>query len=336
MDLGARYPLYEYVSRDGLINTTFGAAIEVGYVDGHVRSVGPLDFDLVVFQRPVDQHIAETITLIRRQGVAVCIELDDDFWHIDRQNIAYESFHEPRRNVKYLERACREADLVTVSTPALLSVVPTSTIRVLPNFVPQEYLTLEVNPEAPWAMFEDRVIVGWTGNPATHPGDLETTQRAVVHAVRQTDSVFFAVGSVETGRILGFDPEESAYCPPVVLEKYPCTVKGLDVGIVPLRLTQFNEAKSWLKGLEYAALGVPFIASPTGEYLRLFKKGAGLIAKNPAEWQRRLASLLANEPYREEVARRGFEAVSEMTYEKNAHRWADAWTKAVDNYKKGH
>lgn len=30
MDLGARYPLYEYVSRDGLINTTFGAAIEVG------------------------------------------------------------------------------------------------------------------------------------------------------------------------------------------------------------------------------------------------------------------------------------------------------------------
>ena len=30
MDLGARYPLYEYVSHDGLINTTFGAAIEVG------------------------------------------------------------------------------------------------------------------------------------------------------------------------------------------------------------------------------------------------------------------------------------------------------------------
>jgi len=30
MDLGARYPLYEYVSRNGLINTTFGAALEVG------------------------------------------------------------------------------------------------------------------------------------------------------------------------------------------------------------------------------------------------------------------------------------------------------------------
>ena len=30
MDLGARYPLYEYVSRNGLINTTFGTAFEVG------------------------------------------------------------------------------------------------------------------------------------------------------------------------------------------------------------------------------------------------------------------------------------------------------------------
>ena len=30
MDLGARYPLYEYISRNGLINTTFGAALEMG------------------------------------------------------------------------------------------------------------------------------------------------------------------------------------------------------------------------------------------------------------------------------------------------------------------
>ena len=30
IDLGARYPLYQYVSADGLIDTTFGAGIEVG------------------------------------------------------------------------------------------------------------------------------------------------------------------------------------------------------------------------------------------------------------------------------------------------------------------
>lgn len=30
LDLGARYPLYEYVSKTGFINTTFGAALEVG------------------------------------------------------------------------------------------------------------------------------------------------------------------------------------------------------------------------------------------------------------------------------------------------------------------
>ena len=30
LDLGARYPLYEYVSKSGFINSTFGAALEVG------------------------------------------------------------------------------------------------------------------------------------------------------------------------------------------------------------------------------------------------------------------------------------------------------------------
>ncbi len=34
------------------------------------------------------------------------------------------------------------------------------------------------------------------------------------------------------------------------------------VGIAPLVDRPFNRSKSWIKGLEYSAFGLPFVASP--------------------------------------------------------------------------
>ena len=62
---------------------------------------------------------------------------------------------------------------------------------------------------------------------------------------------------------------------------YTSSVAELGVGLVPLLDSAFNRAKSWLKGLEYAALGVPFVASPTPEYVKLAGLGAGLLADDP-------------------------------------------------------
>ena len=58
------------------------------------------------------------------------------------------------------------------------------------------------------------------------------------------------------------------------------------------RLTPFNEAKSWIKGLEYTAAGIPFVASPSVEYKRLKKKyGVGRLAKNQGEWIKQVEAL---------------------------------------------
>ena len=37
-------------------------------------------------------------------------------------------------------------------------------------------------------------------------------------------------------------------------------IDNITVGMVPLALTPFNQAKSYIKGLEFAARGVPFVA----------------------------------------------------------------------------
>jgi hypothetical protein len=313
-----------------------GASILCGWADGHVISVAPLDYDVVIFQRPLDQHIVEAIPFIQANGSAVVVEFDDDFWNIDRQNVAYLHPTNPStRSPAHLARACSLADLVTVSTPTLAQETPAARgrVRVLPNYVPESYLTTEVSPGDAWALMEGRTIVGWTGNPATHPRDLETVGDAVVRAVRGDESaVFFTIGSQATGRMLGFDAGESAYSPPIQLENYPAVVAGLDIGLVPLRLNAFNESKSWLKGLEYAALGVPFIASPTQQYESLSRLGAGLLAQYPHQWHRHLSALLASRDLREQTRGHGREIAASLTYEKQAHRWASAWEQAVKNH----
>jgi hypothetical protein len=104
------------------------------------------------------------------------------------------------------------------------------------------------------------------------------------------------------------------------------------VAIVPLAANAFNEAKSDLKGLEALALGVPFVASPTGPYLDLAKATheAGLIAFTPAGWRMHLTALVERPMMREAMAAEGREYVREhRTVEGQAWRWLEAWDHAV-------
>lgn len=62
-----------------------------------------------------------------------------------------------------------------------------------------------------------------------------------------------------------------------------------DVHLAPLRGDPFSDAKSEVKWLEAAALGVPTIASPTDAFRRVIRSGEnGLLAGTRAEWERQL------------------------------------------------
>jgi glycosyltransferase involved in cell wall biosynthesis len=93
--------------------------------------------------------------------------------------------------------------------------------------------------------------------------------------------------------------------------------------LVPLLDSPFNRAKSWLKGIEYASLGVPFIASPLPEYRKLAELGAGVLADTPQQWYEAIAMLFEDpDPW----ASAGRTAVEGLTYEAHAGRWWSAWT----------
>ena len=99
----------------------------------------------------------------------------------------------------------------------------------------------------------------------------------------------------------------------------------MEIGLVPLRQTPFNFAKSAIKGMEYAAAGVPFVAEATPEYQWFHDLGAGRVAKKPAHWNAALKALLDPETRRTE-ALQNRAVVEQLDIEKCWPNWLDFYS----------
>jgi glycosyltransferase involved in cell wall biosynthesis len=274
--------------------------------------------------------LADCIPHLQRHGITVVVEVDDDFEAISPRNIAWKSAHpkfSPESNWRHLARACEMADLVTVSTPALAKRYGKhGRVQVIPNFIPERYLSIERSSDP-------EVYLGWTGSVVTHPDDLQVVGWAVQRTLSDSGCYFAVVGtgaSVHRHLALpsNLEIKVSGWVPIV---KYPEAISHLDVGIVPLELSQFNHAKSWLKGLEYAALGIPFVASPTDSYIELVEHyGIGQLANTPKQWYRKLMELSSSKDYTLTVGAEERAKIDkyDFTIERQTGRWMKAWVDA--------
>jgi glycosyltransferase involved in cell wall biosynthesis len=293
--------------------------------DGAGRIVGVLDMDCDVFvlQRPLHDWLAASIPFLQRNGVRVVVEIDDDFNTLHPENGSFAHFHptrSPSANWHHLAAACEQADLVTVTTPALAERYGRhGRVHVLPNYVPARVLDL---PRA-----GDGRTVGWTGLVVNHPDDLQTTRGGVATAVEEMGARFVNVGSGEHVQLnLGLcDPIDATGW--VDMDRYFREITRFDVAIAPLADTAFNEAKSGLKLIEAAACGVPCVASPRPEYRDLARQGIGVLAGDRArKWHREVKRLLKSPARRDELSEQGRQIVRDHhTIEANAWKWAECW-----------
>ena len=302
-----------------------GLKLRIGPGD-HVDDVLDVDdVDVIVFQRLTHQWMSEAVPLLRAKGIAVVVDVDDDLTTVHPRNPAYRSMHPRtggRHSWQHLTAACREATLVTVSTPALLArYARHGRGHVLYNHLPDRYYDV---PR------QDRDTIGWPAALASHPDDPAVLGGAVARLVSE-GADFRVVGDptgVGTAFGLALDPQgRSAH---IDVADWPAAVAGdVGVGIAPLADTAFNAAKSWLKPLEMSALGIPWVASPRAEYVRLHERGAGVLADTPRRWHRELRRLVDSPALRAERAAAGREVADGLRLSTNSWRWAEAWERAL-------
>jgi hypothetical protein len=284
----------------------------------------PEDADVVVFQRPAHRRQAEAIPHLRKAGVTVVVDMDDDLSLISPRNPAYGAYHPGRSsdvNWHHAAAACRAASLVTVSTDALAARYGAhGRVRVLRNCVPEAYLAMERTDE-----FGTEPTVGWAGSLHSHPHDLTV----VGSGIAQSGLPVRNIGPEEgIARALGVPSVEATG--ELRFGDWALNVATLGVGLCPLEDSRFNAAKSWLKPLEMAAVGVPWVGSPRTEYARLHREGCGLLAQRPRDWAARLRDL-RDPSLRADLSAAGRDVARTWTYQANGWRWAEAWTDAVAN-----
>lgn len=286
----------------------------------------PEDADVLVLQRPAHPLQPQMIDLCRQNGIAVVVDMDDDMSSIHPDNVAFHTYRPGSGSVfswKHAAESCRRATLVTTSTRALLSTYARHGRGVvIDNYVPEVTLTYDK---------QETGVFGWAGNTQAHPNDPQVSapapQRLIDEGYR-----FRVISQKSNVKHCMRLREEPEYTGAYTIGSWIKAVgDNCDVGMVPLAPTAFNAAKSRLKGIEYMAAGVAWVASPREEYRRLHREsGCGLLADTPKQWYTHLKRLLDDDVFRKEQVEMGREYMKTQTIQANAWRWAEAWTRALE------
>lgn len=290
-----------------------------------VMAVEKPDCDILVIQRALDHRQTQSIPMYQEQGVKVIVEVDDDFDTISPRNTAYWHSNPVTSrwaNREWLKESTKLADLVITTTPALAKRYGGhGRVQIVPNFVPEGHLAAK--PTETW----EGLRVGWMGQVGTHPDDLQVLKGALATVLRRFDAHFYVVGGPNgVGKAAGVPQSAIRSDPYAPIDLYAHFVANMDVGIVPLAITPFNQAKSSLKGLEYAAVGLPYIASPTDPYIEARDSGLkGYLASKPPHWVAFMSNLLSNPDLRAEIGYQNREMMESRTIEAQVGRWIDAW-----------
>lgn len=292
----------------------------------------PEDADIMVFQRVSHRHIAQAIQLIRKKGIAVVVEIDDDLSCIDPRNPAFELLQpggtHPEHSWHNLMDACRDATWVVTSTPALQRrYAAHGRGTVFDNYIQSELLRI---PRY------DHDVIGWPGSVHSHPGDLQVMGSSVNRLVQEGAQLMNIGNGAGVHQAWGISAEVPLHTTgPTSVFEWGENVAKIGIGVAPLADTKFNAAKSWLKMAEMAAAGVPCVGSPRAEYSRLNAMGVGLLAKDPKDWYRKLAILRKDVQARGELSAMGRAIMSGLTIEGNAWKLGEIWQDALDFQRKG-
>jgi glycosyltransferase involved in cell wall biosynthesis len=282
-----------------------------------------VDCDVYVFHQQSSFYQAYVCKVLREYGRTVISETDDYHLGLPWYHPAKDS-PEGRTNFKDMFLGYANSDLITVTTPFLAeSYSRYAPTKVLPNYLDWEMWEdatprYEQNPE--------RLSLGWFGAADLRGGDLQVLAGVIgpwLERHPDVDLVIRGKGAEDVHKLLGTPEKQRIFASGA---KFPDgiqeVVNSFDIGLVPLEMNNFNEAKSHLKGMEMNACGIPFIASPSQAYKDYTQEGEnGFLARRPKDWIRALDALAGDASLRERMQRSARRTAERNTIQGHWTEW---------------
>ena len=282
------------------------------------------EFELVHFMRFYHEPMQRLAKELKRTGVAIVWDNDDDLTSIPKGSPTYTSFSglAGRRVLAGMTAMMRSADVVTTPSAALAERyrdVSGADVRVLENYLPPTF----TRPDR--VMPHDGVIVGWLAA-------LEHHVDADMLRLRDTLERLLArhqhVEVVTVGIDLGLKSRRYRQIPTTLYGDLPQRLVHFDVAIAPLADIPFNRSRSNVKLKEYAALGVPWLASPIGPYAEMGEDQGGRLVPDD-RWYEELERLILEPEDRQRLGRRARQWARGETIERHAERWEQTFEDAI-------
>jgi hypothetical protein len=255
------------------------------------------DCDVIYVFRRSEEPLRRALAPLVARGVGLVWDSDDDLSAIPRRAPNYKTNGGIRGQRRFAEtvRIARLAHLVTTSTETIKAKYEgegVGAIEVVENYLPPRIRRSRER--------HDGLVIGWIAG-AEHTEDAialglrETLQRVLS---RHPDVRVETVG-IDLGLNERYVRHVSAH-----FNALPQHMARYDIGIAPLVDIPFNAARSNIKVKEYAASGVPWLASPRASYRDLGEREGGQLVEDDG-WETALEDLIRDKRRRKTLARAG-------------------------------
>lgn len=255
--------------------------------------------------------------MARKHGVKIVMDLDDDLWHIKKDNPAYSVYQKGSKEIGDFTSICNEVDYITCTNSYLKNVIINSTLKrpdqvtVFPNYIDLDLYShrspFKDSPQIQLMHFgssthfidlsEEEFMKGMDKVMAEYPNVMFRTVGAFVPQYRNRwgaryENVF---GHVD---IYGW-----------IKEKFPTIMDEADILVVPLVNDAYNRCKSGIKYLEASSAKKPGVYQRIRQYEELVDGENGLLAYRADEWYEVIKKLIDDKELRKSMGEKAFETV---------------------------
>lgn len=277
--------------------------------------------DVVHVYRRAAEDTQRALAELARRGTAIVYDNDDDFAAVPKQSPFYRKTGglTGQRIFAETARLARAASCCTTTTEALAQKyrrAGVGRVEVIGNY-------LSTTLSRPRSRHPG-VVIGWIAG-GEHRADADRIKiaDALARLLESHDSVRVECIGVNLGLRERYRHDQF-----VRFEELPLRTGGWDIAIAPLADIPYNVTRSDIKLKEYAASGVPWLASPVGPYAALGEAEGGRLVRDD-DWFEALDRLVSRPRERRRLARRAKRWARDLTIDAVADRWEQLFADAA-------
>lgn len=273
----------------------------------YVRRLGVLfsvfSYDRVVIEKEIFPFLpALAEWMLKLLGIQYIVDYDDAiFHHYDQSaNPLIKNFLGNK-----IAKVMRFSGTVVAGNQYLADYAARSgakNIEIIPTVIDLERYPMKQNTDA------DQCIVGWIGTKTTFEKHLLPCKDWIKALQHQEPNIRFHIVGITEDMDLGKNVKYIRWTE----ESEVAEILKMDIGLMPLQDSKWEKGKCAYKLIQYAACGIPGVASDVGMNREVTVPGeTGILASADEEWIQAIKTLKSNTELRHQMGRNARKKVEE-------------------------